>query len=146
MFDYQIFHAACLDPMAIAASPGDLIIAASEPMALVGFEPDHLGLMGTGAPLFVEAAAPSLRAAIERHCFGLGTPSAFRIALAERMSLPLVTLDDQRNAKPEIDAWIAQYTLVRVRLHPQGETLPEYSRGWLNPPTVSPGAALEEAL
>lgn len=137
MSDYQTFHAACLDPTAIAATPGDLIIAAREPMALMGFEPDHLGILPTGAPLFVEAATPSLRASVRRHCFGLGAPSAFRTALAERMSLPMLTPDEQRAARREIDAWIAGYTLVRLRPHPPEMTPIEDRIGWLNPPTGS---------
>lgn len=134
MTNYKTVHALCVNPDLVVAGPGDLIIAASEPMAMVGFEPDHLGLLSTGAPLFVEAATSSLRAAIQCHCFGLGAPSTFRAALAERMGLKMITRQDQRAGDREINAWIARYTWIRLRPHPPGLTFDETRLGWLNPP------------
>lgn len=137
MSDYETLHGFCLASAAIAATPGDLIIAAREPMALMGFEPDHLGLLAIGAPLFVDAATPCLRASVQRHCLGLGEPSAFRTALAERMGLNMTKVEDRRLGDVEINAWIARFTLVRLRSHPHGPRLPETRLGWLNPPPTS---------
>lgn len=131
MTRYLTFHGACVDPYAIEPGPGDLVIAARQPMALLGHDADHLGLLEAGAPLFVEAGTACLRTAVLRHCFGVGGPSDFRAAIGERLDLPANALEPGPLDAHRIDAWVSHYTMVSIRSY-TADAARERRVGWLN--------------
>lgn len=131
MTRYLTFHGACLDTHTIEPGPGDLVVTARQPMALLGHEPDHLGLLEAGAPLFVEARVACLRTAVLRHCFGIGEPSEFRAAIAERLDPPANALEPRPLDARRINAWLSHYTVVSVRSYRAGAAR-ERRVGWLN--------------
>jgi len=133
MSDYETYHLSCLLDLRLRAGPGDLIISLRETVFATEGGPDHIVLLEAGALLYVEAGAPSLADAVQRHLFGTVNTSEFRMPLG----LSLRLSDPETGASTDetealISRWLSKNTVASIRVHGRKPPAAETRYGWYN--------------
>lgn len=130
---YDSYHLSCLRDLRLPSGPGDLIISLRETVFTTDGGPDHIILLEAGTLLYVDAAAPSVADAAQRHLFGTVNTSEFRI----RLGLSLHLSDPETGAttvenEALISRWLSKNTVASIRVHDRKPPAVETRYGWYN--------------
>lgn len=133
MRDYDFYHLSCLLDLRLPSGPGDLIISLRETVFTTDGGSDHIILLEAGTLLYVDAAAPSVADAVERHLFGTVNTSEFRL----RLALSLHLTDPETGATTTenealISGWLSKNAVASIRVHNRTPPASETRSGWYN--------------
>lgn len=132
MPDYETYHVPCLLDLRLPSGPGDLIISLRETVVTTDGGSDHIVLLEAGTLLYVDAAAPSLVEAVQRHLWGTVDTSEFRMSLGLSLHLsdPETGATSVEN-EALISRWLSKSAVASIRVH-DGPPPAEIRCGWYN--------------